>query len=496
LTTATATSTAIVIKTTTGLVPTVTVSASQTTICSGTSVTFTASLTNGGTAPTYQWFVNGAAVVGATGSTFTSATLNNNDQVTVTMTSNAGCLTTNTATSTPVSMTVTAGGTPSVAVNATQTTICAGTSVTFTATPTNGGSAPTYQWSVNGAAIVGATGSTFTSSNLNDNDKVTVTMTSNSTCSTTTTAASTPVVITIATTINPTFDPIGPLCQNSIAPTLPATSKEGVTGTWSPSSISTAVVGQTQYTFTPTNNSCAIPPAPITIVVNQAASSITDTTICPNQLPFTWNGNVYQAAGTYQVSFNGSSGCDSIATLVLTVNTAFNNQRYDTVVTSPNTPTQLQARSIGNNSTYDWEPATGLSFSNVYNPVFNYDQNEDYIITISSGTGCIVHDSLTVLVNSPSNITSAIYVPLAWSPNGDGNNDKLTPLTVNIKTLNYFRVFNRWGQLMFETSTIGAGWDGMYNGKPQVSDAYTWTLEAIGDDGKTYKQSGTALLLR
>ncbi|MBS1934721.1 MAG: gliding motility-associated C-terminal domain-containing protein, partial [Bacteroidetes bacterium] len=370
-----------------------------------------------------------------------------------------------------------------------------GSSVTFTATPTNGGAAPTYQWSVNKVIIVGATGPTFTSNTLNNNDEVQVVMTSNSACATTNTATSTPVVITVATNITPTFDAIGPLCQSSFAPVLPATSKEGVTGTWSPSAISTATIGSTVYTFTPTNNPCAIP-VPLTIVVNQAASSTTDTTICFNQLPFTWSGNTYPAAGTYQVSFSSASGCDSVATLILRVNPASIGQRYDTVVTSPNTPTQLQARSIGNNSAYDWEPPTGLSFSNIYNPVFNYDQNEDYIITISTGTGCIVHYTLTVLVNSSSNITSAVYVPLAWSPNGDGNNDKLTPLTVNIKTLNYFRVFNRWGQLMFETSTIGAGWDGMYNGKPQVADAYTWTLEAVGNDGKTYKQSGTALLLR
>jgi gliding motility-associated-like protein len=87
-------------------------------------------------------------------------------------------------------------------------------------------------------------------------------------------------------------------------------------------------------------------------------------------------------------------------------------------------------------------------------------------------------------------------VPNAWSPNNDGSNDKLFPLTINIKELYYFRVFNRWGQLMFETNKLGEGWDGIYNGKPQVQDVYTWTVEAIGLDGVYYKQSGNSILLR
>src|SRR5579871_3504381 len=121
------------------------------------------------------------------GATFTSTTLANNDQVSVVITSNAGCLTTPTATAT-VGITVTTGVTPAVSINASQTTICAGTSVTFTAVPVNGGTTPTYQWSVNGTPVAGATGATFTSTTLANNDQVSVVMTSNAGCLTTPTA--------------------------------------------------------------------------------------------------------------------------------------------------------------------------------------------------------------------------------------------------------------------------------------------------------------------
>ena len=73
---------------------------------------------------------------------------------------------------------------------------------------------------------------------------------------------------------------------------------------------------------------------------------------------------------------------------------------------------------------------------------------------------------------------------------------KLYPLTVCIKELKYFRIFNRWGQLVFETRTIGIGWDGIFKGQPQVMDTYTWTVEAIGEDGKYYKRAGNSVLLR
>ena len=89
-----------------------------------------------------------------------------------------------------------------------------------------------------------------------------------------------------------------------------------------------------------------------------------------------------------------------------------------------------------------------------------------------------------------------IFVPKAWTPNKDGHNDKLFAFTVNVAKLNYFRIFNRWGQLVFESNIIGQGWNGDLNGKPQPMEVYTWILEAEGADGKKIKRSGNAVLIR
>jgi gliding motility-associated-like protein len=133
-----------------------------------------------------------------------------------------------------------------------------------------------------------------------------------------------------------------------------------------------------------------------------------------------------------------------------------------------------------------------LNFSNIQNPIFIYDKKIEYTILIQSASGCATVDTLLVnLLNTPS-----IFVPNAWTPNGDGHNDYLYPLTINITQLNYFRVFNRWGQKVFETNILGKGWDGNFQGKPQQVDVYTWTIEAISSDGYKYKLSGKAVLLR
>ena len=133
-----------------------------------------------------------------------------------------------------------------------------------------------------------------------------------------------------------------------------------------------------------------------------------------------------------------------------------------------------------------------MNFYNVKDPLFTYDKQTQYLIKMMSTTGCVTIDTLLVNVGTEP----AVFVPNAWSPNGDGHNDYLFPLTINIVKINYFRVFNRWGQEVFETNIIGSGWDGTFGGKAQPMDVYTWTLEAVGAGGHVYKSSGRAVLMR
>ena len=189
----------------------VSIAASATTICAGTSVTFTATPTNGGTTPAYQWRVNGNPV-GTNNTTFTTSSLSNNDVVTVVLTSSLTCVTGNPATSNSITMTVNPILNASVSIAASATTICTGTSVTFTATPTNGGATPAYQWLVNGTPA-GTNSATFTTSSLANNDVVTAVLTSNATpCLVGSPTTSNGITITVTPQPTATIAPATAVC--------------------------------------------------------------------------------------------------------------------------------------------------------------------------------------------------------------------------------------------------------------------------------------------
>ncbi len=179
--------------------PAVSVVASANGVCAGVGVTFTATPVGGGTAPGYQWVVDGADVGGG-GPTFSSSTLNNGDRVSCVLTSNALCAT-GPATSNTVVMAVTPLVTPAVSIAASANVVCAGVGVTFTATPVGGGPAPGYQWLLNGANVGGG-GPTFSSNALNNGDQVSCVLTSNAACATGP-ATSNTVVMTVTALVTP-----------------------------------------------------------------------------------------------------------------------------------------------------------------------------------------------------------------------------------------------------------------------------------------------------
>ena len=156
-------------------------------------------------------------------------------------------------------------------------------------------------------------------------------------------------------------------------------------------------------------------------------------------------------------------------------------------------PLQLKA-SGGDN--YQWTPTTGLNNAAIYNPVSSLSENVDsirYKVYVTDLLGCL--DSATVLVKV-FRTKPQIFVPTGFTPNGDGLNDVLKPIAVGIERIEYFRVYNRWGQLVFSTTINEHGWDGRINGKPQTTNTFVWVVKAIDYTGKPFFQKGTATLIR
>ncbi|MCX6251858.1 MAG: hypothetical protein NTX61_14040 [Bacteroidetes bacterium] len=185
------------------------ISTPATTVCSGTSVIFTATPTNGGTLPGYQWKVNGITT-GPNNPVFIYTPVNG-DCITCILTSNLVCASGNPATSNSICMTVNPNLPVNISISTPVTTVCTGTQVTFTATPTHPGTSPLYQWLVNGT---GGWPSAPTMSYIpNNGDQVSCVLTSNATCPTgnpatsniitMTVNANMPVSISINASVNP-----------------------------------------------------------------------------------------------------------------------------------------------------------------------------------------------------------------------------------------------------------------------------------------------------
>lgn len=235
-----------------------------------------------------------------------------------------------------------------------------------------------------------------------------------------------------------------------------------------------------------------------TVFVKSASVKDTFVTTCSS---FTWNrtGVTYNTSGTYDFTFGNGVCVDTIRLKYISVVSSIQPSRYTTVNATANLPIQLQARIFTPTDQYAWLPAVGLNSYSISNPVFKYKRTTEYQVSITAGIGCIVVDTLLVKVfpaSSQPAVASNIFVPKAFSPNGDGHNDQLVPLLFRIKDLYYFRVFNRWGQMVFETKTAGEGWDGTFKGLPSSPDIYTWTAAGIGNDGRTHNIRGQTVLFR
>jgi hypothetical protein len=170
--------------TTASLDPSVTIYTPDSVSCMGGPVSFTATTVNAGSGPLYQWTVNGNPAPGGTGSIYSSSQFNDSDRVQVTVTSNAGCLAAQKASSNIVTLKINPYVAPSVTISLSDTTAeCAGTPLTFTATPVNGGTSPTFIWFVNGQVGPGvALGTSYTITTLTDGDQVGVRLISNAPC--------------------------------------------------------------------------------------------------------------------------------------------------------------------------------------------------------------------------------------------------------------------------------------------------------------------------
>ena len=207
-------------------------------------------------------------------------------------------------------------------------------------------------------------------------------------------------------------------------------------------------------------------------------------------------GHIYTTPGNYIVRLTATSlictGFNETTLKTYTVQSAAPGIRYKDVEVLKDIPVTVQARNIGNG--YVWSPSTGVNNINAASPSIRVNITTDYTVAITNDIGCTTVDSVLIKVIPGVDI----YVPKGFSPNNDGQNDRLYPILVGMRQLNYFRVFNRWGNMIFTTkdSAPQSGWNGLYLGVMQPTGTYTWIAEAVDLQGNIVRKTGTVLLLQ
>ncbi len=143
---------------------------------------------------------------------------------------------------------------------------------------------------------------------------------------------------------------------------------------------------------------------------------------------------------------------------------------------------------------YSWTPATNLNDTSIYDPTGTYPDTGHfvYVVHIVSDFGCAGYDTIRVMVVA----NSELVVPTAFTPNGDGLNDYFKPIAVGYRSLNYFRVFNRWGERVYNSTSLEVGWDGSYGNKKCEMGTYFWEISFTDRFGKGGFQKGDVTLIR
>jgi gliding motility-associated-like protein len=202
-----------------------------------------------------------------------------------------------------------------------------------------------------------------------------------------------------------------------------------------------------------------------------------------------FGAQLIDTAGIYTQIFTSTNGCDSIVVLSVDMNP---QPSVDfTSTTALNMPVTFTNTSV-NATSFLWEFGDG-STSNDFSPVHQYTSAGTHTACLTgwNDEGCSEKICKEILTE----IFTAIDVPLAFSPNGDGNNDVLYVRGGGVKEMT-FRVYNRWGQLIFESHSLNEGWDGRFKGKLQDLETVAYILQATFIDGTTVQKQGNVTIVR
>ena len=212
------------------------------------------------------------------------------------------------------------------------------------------------------------------------------------------------------------------------------------------------------------------------------------------------NPQLNYQSGTYQVSLITSVafGCSDTATATITINALPTIKGPSDINTPVGVPVTIPFTYSSDVTTWAWTPATNLSCADCANPSATLQFDQQYSVIVTDSNNCT--DTASILIKTVCNDEN-YFIPNTFSPNNDGVNDYFYPRGRSIYNIQSMRVFNRWGQLVFQRQNFPAnsetmGWDGTFNGRPAPSDAYVYIVEVICNNAQVIALQGTITLVR
>lgn len=155
-------------------------------------------------------------------------------------------------------------------------------------------------------------------------------------------------------------------------------------------------------------------------------------------------------------------------------------------------PLQLNGIAEGTGLNYQWVPATGLNDPRLPNPIAILQKDQTFRLIVTSPEGCEDQDTMNVKVYAGPEF----YVPTGFTPNNDGMNDYFKVIAPGVPKLDFFKVWDRWGQEYFSTASLSNPWDGTLKGKPAAVGTYVWMVQGVDYKGRLFSRQGTVTLIR
>ncbi|MEL6865454.1 MAG: T9SS type B sorting domain-containing protein, partial [Bacteroidota bacterium] len=509
--------------------PSVLIVPQQQSICLGEMAYFRAEPKIGGDTPSFQWVVNGQAA-GQNSANFETSNLTNGAVVSCIMTSTAQCLVTSEVLSQNIEMEVSTPIDPQVSIQVDKAFSCVGSDLTFTFEGNDLGDYPTFQWLVNGKPS-GITAASFTSNAFNQDDIVSLRVLLNSDCQTSDEVTSAGITVERSLPGIQVIELETEKCghHNGLIEVETLGGISPYTYAWNTGDVESFLTDLSAGAYSVTVSDAIGCTATLSTTLDQESDELIselyviqpDCDANPGKATVFVNDNTqdYQfnwqtmsgqslsdaqtaeelVAGSYIVEVSNEYNCVDRDTIHISASPAIEVQMPESTTINLGDEIELPvyAYTQAGELSYTWLNGEDLSCTDCSQPKAQTLHSTTYQLEISNEAGCTVLEKVSVEVLPKRDL----FIPNAFTPNGDGHNDTFTVFAGDqVSAIKNLQIFDRWGSVLFSQQNVIAnseqdGWDGTFGGKQMGMGVYIYQMEVEYIDGSQEIVSGDMSIL-